>query len=153
MFVFLASRVILSIPQKTTRFVNLKQGHINPTARVSFLWIVDFLRVLIDVTTYWSQLVITFAIAIERYILIFHGTESMSILSPHRRRKFYSVVVCVVFLLPLCVMVDLCINYETPFRDAYGLYRDYGFVSTNETTTLSSNIYNIYENLNQPPVS
>ena len=42
------------------------------------------LRTCIDATTYWFQIVLTVAIAIERYILIVRGTEAATILNKRR---------------------------------------------------------------------
>ena len=42
------------------------------------------LRTCIDTTTYWFQIVLTVAIAIERYILIVRGTEAATILNKRR---------------------------------------------------------------------
>ena len=40
--------------------------------------------IITDMATYWSQIVLTISVAIERYIIIVKGLESKIILSPTR---------------------------------------------------------------------
>ena len=53
------------------------------------------LRTCIDATTYWFQIVLTVAIAIERYILIVRGTEAATILNK-RRMALHNVEILIV---------------------------------------------------------
>ena len=70
------------------------------------------LRTFIDFTGYWSQLIFTLALAIERYILIVQGRRATSILNKRRRLFFYGVVMVVVIIpLPL-VMVDFFLHVD-----------------------------------------
>ena len=105
-------------------------------ARTNLLWTIDILRLITDFTIYWSQLVVTLAVALERYILIVYGTKSKAILRTQRRKTFYSIVIFIVVILPVLVIADFCKNYEPSFHDAkpfHAAYFDYNPSSVNET--------------------
>ena len=62
-----------------------------------FVSIGDSLKFFSDFSSYWSQINILMAIAIERYILIVRGEDAERLLSKSRRRKLYAfTVVCIV---------------------------------------------------------
>ena len=94
-----------------------REWHIRPGAEIAFTWGLDSLRVLTDISTYWTQLVVTLAIAIERYILITWGKNAKTILTPKRRRRMYLIVIIVVVIIPLLVMTDHFINYDTVIKE------------------------------------
>ena len=84
-----------------------------PEADILFTWGVDTLRLLADISTYWSQIVIVLAIAIERFIIISMGRQAKNILTPQRRRRIYSIIIVVIAVLPVCVLCDHFINYKS----------------------------------------
>ena len=94
-------------------------------ARINLLWTGDILRLITDFTIYWSQLVVTLAVALERFILIVYGNNSKVVLSPQRRKKFYSIVIFMVLILPILVIVDFCTNYEPVFHDKKRFHAGY----------------------------
>ena len=70
---------------------------------------------------FWSQLVLTLALACERFILIVKGNDAKSILSPRRRVIFYSTTVIISVLIPTLFVMDFSFvvkqNFSTAFRE------------------------------------
>ena len=64
------------------------------------------LRNLIDISTYWSQIILILAIAVERYILIVKGVEAKQLLNKKKRQMYYCVVLLICVLLPVLVVLD-----------------------------------------------
>ena len=50
--------------------------------------------------------------AVERYIVIARGKEAKAILNTPNRKKFYTSVLVLTFLIPGALMVDYGINVE-----------------------------------------
>ena len=61
-------------------------------------------HILNDICPYWSQVSLTLALAVERYIIICHGTKAKSILSTRNRILFYIAVGFSSFLGPALIM-------------------------------------------------
>ncbi|XP_075256573.1 uncharacterized protein LOC142349046 [Convolutriloba macropyga] len=78
----------------------------------------ETLRLFIDISTYWSQLVLSLAIAIERYILIVRSHDSNVILSKPRRRVFYALVVIAICIVPPIFITDFTVNMDAKTRNA-----------------------------------
>ena len=70
------------------------------------------LRTFIDFTSYWSQLIFTLAIALERYVLITRGRRATFILNKSRRRFFYGAVLAVVVIPPPLIMTDFFLHVD-----------------------------------------
>ena len=64
------------------------------------------LRTFIDISSYWSQLTFTLAIALERCIIIVGGTKASVILKKRNRVIFYVIVLVVISITPALVMWD-----------------------------------------------
>ena len=58
----------------------------------------DSVKLISDFFSYWSQVNITLAIAVERFVLIVYATSSESILSKNRRLKFYIFTILSIFI-------------------------------------------------------
>ena len=71
---------------------------------------IDLLRIITDSTTYWTQIVITLAIAIERYILIVTGVRSKTLLSSRRRLCFYAITVFFGCCIPMLYIADFLVH-------------------------------------------
>ena len=78
---------------------------------------VTFLRTMIDFTTYWSQVVLTLAVAIERYIIIVKAKKLAYILNIKRRRLIYSVVMLMVVIPVVLVLTDFVANWDRGLID------------------------------------
>ena len=74
--------------------------------------IIEVMRVIIDISTYWSQLVILVAIAFERYIVIVRATESASILNKTNRVRFYIMTFIVSVSVPTLASIDILANTD-----------------------------------------
>ena len=58
----------------------------------------DYVRLAADFFSLWAQINISFAIAIERYILIVWATDAGDLLNKKRRKKLYAfVMIWIVF--------------------------------------------------------
>ena len=62
----------------------------------------DFVRFLSDFLSYWTQINLSLAIAVERYILIVLATDAASLLSKQRRRRLYAFAISWVAVPPVC---------------------------------------------------
>ena len=68
------------------------------------------MRIFLDITTYWSQLILMTAIAFERYMLIARGVESRSTWTVRRRVFLYVLVGSTCALIPTLIFLDFWIN-------------------------------------------
>ena len=62
------------------------------------------IHLLTDVCPYWSQVSLTLALAIERYILICKSTSAQSLLTTKKRLMFYGAVALTGFLPPALIL-------------------------------------------------
>ena len=82
------------------------------------------LRYFLDLSSYWSQMVLTLALAIERYIIIVRAHDSAILLSKRRRVLFYSLTIFTCCLIPLLGTIDNLINLDTgQWRERKFLWR------------------------------
>ena len=72
----------------------------------NFMNIYRLVRILSEVVPYWCQIVLTIALAVERYILIVLGARAEMMLSKRNRLVFYSAVI----LLSLAPSVVLSLS-------------------------------------------
>ena len=77
------------------------------------------LRVFIDVYPYWSQVFLTLALAIERFILICHGEKAEQWLSKARRKMLYFVAMALSFVFPTAILADFVSDSSTHVRKYY----------------------------------
>ena len=78
----------------------------------------EIIKTSTDFFTYWSQINITLAIAVERYILIAKASQAESILNKSRRRKIYAFAIIWV-AVPAIFSTIIKLNY----RNSYDLVR------------------------------
>ena len=65
-----------------------------------------FFHIVSDVAPYWSQVILTLAMAVERYVLICKGSESGNILSNRRRKILYGGVISLIIGICAGVMLQ-----------------------------------------------
>ena len=66
-----------------------------------------YIHVVFDVCPYWTQILLTLSLAIERYILICRGSDAKTILSQKRRKTAYCLIVLMIAVLPALSVVYL----------------------------------------------
>ena len=70
----------------------------------SFRQIFKVVHIMTDICPYWSQVTLTLAFALERYILICHGMKAEQLLSTKNRIIFYVAVGVFSFFVPSLIM-------------------------------------------------
>ena len=60
-----------------------------------------------DVVPYWSQVTLTLAFALERYVLIVKGKEAAVILNKRKRKLLYSAVIFLGFVPPSLIVAQI----------------------------------------------
>ncbi|XP_063725391.1 uncharacterized protein LOC134853345 [Symsagittifera roscoffensis] len=76
--------------------------------RVRNFW--KILKYIPDYFSFWSQTFTISAIALERYILIVHGSQAKTILSSRRRNILYGLTVAASLLVPFLYIPDYLIT-------------------------------------------
>ncbi|XP_063717636.1 uncharacterized protein LOC134844751 [Symsagittifera roscoffensis] len=71
-----------------------------------------FIRLLLDISTFWTQLLISLAVALERFVNISLGAEANNIMRPSRRKKFYAAIGIACLFVPVVIFIDFVINME-----------------------------------------
>ena len=70
----------------------------------------DTLRILINSTLYWSQITITVAIALERYIVIALSTHAQQLMKSAKRRLLYALAIVLPFAMPVAYLTDFLLH-------------------------------------------
>ena len=63
-----------------------------------------------DFFSYWSQIFLMLAMAVERYFLIARGTEAKSLFTPKRRKTLYAVTLTACIAVPTVHLLDFAAN-------------------------------------------
>ena len=71
-----------------------------------------FIRYLLDISTFWTQLLISLAVALERFVNISLGAEANQLMSSSRRKKFYAAISIACLFVPFVIFLDFVINME-----------------------------------------
>ena len=63
-----------------------------------------------DFFSYWSQIFLMLAMAVERYFLIARGTEAKSLFTPKRRKALYAITLSACIAVPTVHLFDFAAN-------------------------------------------
>ena len=93
----------------------------------------ETIKMIAEFLSYWSQINITLAIAVERYVLIAKASQAESILNKSRRRIFYALTIIWVAVLALFYSV-VKLDYFNKY-DQVGNWIKLGQLSVKVPTT------------------